>query len=114
MATNYSSQTVSEMIELYTSNPNRETVEKLAEAYGKSVKSIIGKLSKEGVYQKSEYLTKTGEKPVTKSQLVQEICGILGVPEESLNGLEKAPKNTLKNMHTALILNLKPEDICEL
>ena len=114
MATNYSSQIVSEMIELYTSDPSRETVEKLADAYGRSVKSIIGKLSKEGVYQKSEYLTKTGEKPVTKSQLVQEIQNILGMASENLLGLEKAPKNTLKSLHSALVLNLRPEDICEL
>ena len=45
----------------YGSNPTRQTVEELAEELNKSVKSVIGKLSREGVYQKSVYKTKTGE-----------------------------------------------------
>ena len=110
MATNYSTQMVSEIVESYTADPTRETVENLARQYGKSIKSIIGKLSKEGVYQKSEYLTKTGEKPVTKSQLVEKIASTLGVDINQLNGLEKAPKNSLKTLSDALILNLEPEN----
>ena len=52
----------------YTSNPSRETVEKLAETLDKSIKSIIGKLSREGVYKKTVYKTKTGEDPETKKR----------------------------------------------
>ena len=55
----------------YSANPTRETVEELADELGKSIKSVIGKLSREGVYQKTEYLTKTGEKPITKKELVE-------------------------------------------
>ena len=52
----------------------RETVENLADELKKSVKSIIGKLSREGVYKKTEYTTKTGEKPITKIQIVEELA----------------------------------------
>ena len=46
------------MINQYNETPTRETVERLADELNKSIKSIIGKLSREGVYKKTEYLTK--------------------------------------------------------
>ena len=49
------------MIEKYQAKPDRETVDKLAEELNKSIKSIIGKLSREGVYRKAVYKTKTGD-----------------------------------------------------
>ena len=96
MSVNYTEEQVSLMIEQYENEPTRETVENLAEALNKSVKSIIGKLSREGVYKKTEYVTKTGEKPVTKSQLVLSIAEELNEDYESLSGLEKSPKEALK------------------
>ena len=48
---NYTEEQVELMVEQYKAEPNRQTVEKLAEELNKSVKSIIGKLSREGVYQ---------------------------------------------------------------
>ena len=53
MSVNYTEEQVELMVEQYKAEPNRQTVEKLAEELNKSVKSIIGKLSREGVYQKS-------------------------------------------------------------
>ena len=84
------------MIQQYTENPTRETVESLADELDKSVKSIIGKLSREGVYKKTEYLTKTGEKPITKLEIVENLAELLDVPTTALAGLEKAPKSALK------------------
>ena len=69
MAVNYTEEQVAVMIEKYSNNPTRETVEFLAEEMDKSIKSIIGKLSREGVYKKTEYVTKTGEKPITKVEI---------------------------------------------
>jgi hypothetical protein len=86
------------MIEEYKNNPTRETVEMLAEDLDKSIKSIIGKLSREGVYQKTVYKTKTGEDPITKKELVQELSEIVGIVYEKLAGLEKAPKADLKRL----------------
>ena len=71
MASNYTQEQVDQMIEEYSANPTRDTVDNLAKDLDKSVKSIIGKLSREGVYQKAVYKTKTGEIPVTKAQLVE-------------------------------------------
>ena len=49
MALNYTEEQVSTMIKEYIETPTRETVELLAQDMNKSVKSIIGKLSREGV-----------------------------------------------------------------
>ena len=96
MAVNYSDEQVKHMVEQYSTKPTRETVENLAEELGKSVKSVIGKLSREGVYKKTEYTTKTGEKPITKLELVQDLETLLELENNALAGLEKAPKTVLK------------------
>ena len=96
MAINYTQDQVEYIVNQYRIEPTRETVEELAEELNKSVKSIIGKLSREGVYRKTEYTTKAGEKPVTKLELVQELTEKLQLQEWELAGLEKAPKTALK------------------
>lgn len=47
---NYTEQQTEAMVSAYILDPTRETVDKLAEELGRSTKSIIGKLSREGVY----------------------------------------------------------------
>ena len=96
MAVNYTEEMVEMMTSKYSANPTRETVEELADELGKSIKSVIGKLSREGVYQKTEYLTKTGEKPKTKVEIVREIAAELDLNANDLSGLDKAPKGVLK------------------
>ena len=71
MSVNYTEE------QAYETEPTRETVDALADKLNKSVKSIIGKLSREGVYKKTVYKTKTGEDPVTKKELVEELASIL-------------------------------------
>ena len=102
MAVNYTEEQVSNMKSVYIAFPSRETVEKLAEEYNKSVKSIIGKLSREGVYKKTEYLTKLGEKPRTKTEIVENLASKLDLDITALAGLEKAPKVALKNLEESL------------
>ena len=92
---NYSKEMTLDMLSCYKEAPNRATVAILAERYGKSEKSIIGKLSKEGVYQRQEYKTKAGEKPITKAEIVENLSNELN---ENLQGLEKAPKEVLKRL----------------
>ena len=69
----------------------------LADELGKSNKSIIGKLSREGVYQRSVYVSKSGEAPITKIDLVSLIASNLDLDDKRylLEGLEKAPKQVL-------------------
>lgn len=102
MAANYSDADVEKMVMAYAKQPNRETVDKLAEELNKSVKSIIGKLSREGVYQKQVYKTKTGEVPVTKEQLILGLADLFEVDSSKLMGLEKAPKQVIKYLHDTI------------
>jgi hypothetical protein len=96
---NYSKEVTADIVKRYRDAPNRQTVAILAKELGKSEKSVIGKLSKEGVYKRSVYVTKAGEKPVTKAQLVQELEEKL---DANLEGLEKAPKETLRSLVEAI------------
>jgi len=100
MATNYTNEQVSYMIDKYNESPTRDTVQILAEELGKSTKSIIGKLSREGVYQKAQYVSKTGEFPITKKELVVKIADAIDGELEKLEGLEKSPKKELKYLLT--------------
>tara|TARA_R100000742_G_C4278924_1_gene102422 strand:+ start:2097 stop:2435 length:339 start_codon:yes stop_codon:yes gene_type:complete len=102
MASNYTNEQVEHMIEAYSANPTRETVDDLAINFDKSVKSIIGKLSREGVYQKAVYKTKTGEIPITKAQLVENLAELLEIPSSKIMGLEKAPKQDIKFLHDTI------------
>ena len=93
---NYTELSTKYMVQEYTADPTRETVEKLAEELDKSIKSVIGKLSREGVYRREIYKTKSGETPATKVEIVSSIAESLGLDGDTLLGLDKAPKNTLK------------------
>ena len=102
MSVNYTPDQVNMMKAEYTSNPSRETVEKLAETLDKSIKSIIGKLSREGVYKKTVYKTKTGEDPETKKEIVQDIAEMLYIDYGLVAGLEKSPKAALKILRSGI------------
>ena len=102
MAANYTQEQVNHMVEAYQAKPDRTTVDMLAEDLDKSVKSIIGKLSREGVYQKQVYTTKTGEIPVTKEFLILGLADLFEVDSSKLMGLEKAPKQVIKFLHDTL------------
>ena len=78
------------------------TVEMLAEKLGKSVRSIVAKLSREGVYKKKEYKTKTGESVVKKDAHADAIGAILKLPENDIESLTKANKAALKAIFEAL------------
>ena len=93
---NYTQDQTEYMVEQYKNKPSRITVDRLAKELDKSPKSIIGKLSREGVYRRSVYKTKTGETPVTKTELVQELAYVFEIDPAVLAGLEKAPKQVLK------------------
>lgn len=99
---NYTPEMVAEMLEMYAVTPTKETVETLATKFGKTTKSVIAKLSREGVYKKAERVTKAGEPVVKKDEMVGRIANLVGVTEDKLDGLEKAPKVALKLIFDAL------------
>ena len=94
-AKNYSDEMVTEMHSLYEANPTRETVEILAEKFGKSVRSIIAKLSREGIYVSQPRVTKTGEPVVRKAELVAQINAHF---DADLPTLVKASKADLQKL----------------
>tara|TARA_R110002012_G_C11175939_1_gene556355 strand:+ start:45 stop:365 length:321 start_codon:yes stop_codon:yes gene_type:complete len=94
-AKNYSDEMVAEMHSLYEANPTRETVEQLAEQFGKSVRSIIAKLSREGIYVSQPRVTKSGEPVVRKSELVAQIEAHFGVEVPTLVKASKTDLQTL-------------------
>lgn len=98
-AVNY---TAEDTIALVTSYQAGETVEALAERFQKSVRSVVAKLSREGVYQKKEYKTKNGEKVVKKDAHADAIGAILGLPENDIESLTKANKAALRAIFEAL------------
>jgi len=99
---NYSEKETFSIVEAYTKNPCRETVDYLATHYARSTKSIIGKLSREGVYRREVYVSKTGESPITKVEIVSNIAEGLGIETGALSGLEKSPKAALRNLEKAV------------
>lgn len=111
---NYTPEVTQEIVDSYETAPNMDTVRKLAEIYGKTTKSIIGKLSREGVYQKASYVTKTGAKPITKAEIVAQITDKLDLDEQAVAGLEKAPKAALVAVRDAVsVIREKAMEVVE-
>jgi hypothetical protein len=101
---NYTPEQTAQMLVDYSAGV---TVEKIAESLGKTVRSVVAKLSREGVYKKKEYVSKTGEKPVKKDAHADAIGAILHLSEGEIDSLTKANKSALKTIFEALA-NSKP------
>jgi len=82
-------------------------VETIAESMGKTVRSVVAKLSREKVYVAKTYISKTGEKPVKKDVHADAIGAVLGLTESETESLTKANKTALVKIFTALA-NSKP------
>jgi hypothetical protein len=95
---NYTEEQTSEMLQAYLDAPTRETVEMLAVQFGKSVRSIVAKLSREGVYQKAAPVTKTGEPVTRKDDLADRLAAVCGLTEAEADSLTKASKSALQKV----------------
>jgi len=92
-AANYSVEQVATMQEAYEAATDADTrmtvVNEMAEQFGKSPRSIISKMSREGFYIKKAAVSKvTGEKPAKKDVLavqLRESSGLALVSAEKLN-----------------------------
>ena len=100
---NYTPDITAYMKTQYCADPTRETVDALAKELDKSAKSIIGKLSREGVYRRQVYTTKQGDPPVTKLEIVANIAFALGFEADDLLGLDKTPKLILQKMEQRIV-----------
>lgn len=99
---NYTPELTQIIVEAYLENPCRETVDRLAVEHDKSPKSIIGKLSREGVYRRQVYTTKRGEPPITKLELVAEIAYALEFEPDEIAELAKTSKLVLHKLRERL------------
>lgn len=88
--TNYTDTMVNQMHDVYMKNPTRESVEFLANEFGKSTRSVIAKLSREGIYVPMERKTKNGEPIVRKHELVAQIEEYFSIEVPSLVKATKA------------------------
>ena len=102
-AKNYTEEMVSTMTEQYNANPTRETVDVLATQFGKTTRSIIAKLSREGIYKAQPRTTKTGEPVISKAQYVSAINAHF---EVELPTLVKAGKQDLAKLASVLGLEV--------
>lgn len=92
---NYTAEQTAELVQAYKEAPNEETVKAFAAQFGKSVRSIVAKLSREGVYQKKEYVSKSGEAPMAKEELASKIGELCDMSPAEMDSLAKANKTAL-------------------
>ena len=104
---NYTDEQTAALRAAYVADPSEATVKAFAEKFGKSVRSIVAKLSREGVYKAKEYVSKTGEKPVKKDAHADAIGAVLQLTEAETESLTKANKTALAKIFKALA-NSKP------
>ena len=105
---NYTDEMVASMTAQYEANPSRDTVDALATEMGKSVRSIIAKLSREGVYVAQPKVTKSGEPVVRKTELVLEVANHFGI---EMPTLVKASKADLQKLVDALNAQTPPSEV---
>lgn len=89
--TNYTPVQTAELVAGYQAG---ETVEALATRMGKTVRSVVAKLSREGVYVAKT--RQTGQARVRKAELVDKLAGACGVAPEVFESLEKANHDVLE------------------
>jgi hypothetical protein len=75
-------------------------VEALASKLGKTVRSVVAKLSKEGVYVSKA--KEAGKREMLKAEMVAELAKLLGKTEEQMESLEKATGPALMAVLVAL------------
>jgi hypothetical protein len=96
---NYTPELTNQIKGLYASG---ETVETIAKTVGKTTRSVVAKLSREGLYIKKEKVTKTGEPVTAKDELATKICEKANLPFEMAESIAKANKQALVGILSAL------------
>lgn len=98
-AVNYTTEQTIAMVTDYQAGV---TVETIAQNLGKSVRSVVAKLSREKVYQAKTYVSKTGEPVVKKDAVADAIGAVLMLTESEIESLTKANKTALAKIFAAL------------
>ena len=98
-AVNYTADQTVKMVADYLAGV---TTEAIALELGKTVKSVVAKLSREKVYVAKTYKTKTGEAVAKKDDLADEIGALVSGTESEIESLTKVNKTMLKKLLEAL------------
>lgn len=98
---NYTPEMTAEIVEAYKANPTKATVESLATKFGKTSRSVVAKLSREGAYVKATPV-KNVEKRVTKAEQIEALARKMGVASEKLESLSNATFNALALISAAI------------
>ena len=101
---NYTPEQTAKMVADYQAGVSVET---MALEFGKTIRSVVAKLSREKVYIAKVYATKTGEKVVKKDETADAIGAVLFLTEAETESLTKANKTALVKIFSALA-NSKP------
>jgi len=96
---NYTSEQTVSMVSEYLAGV---TAEQIALSMGKSVRSVVAKLSREKVYVAKTYTTKTGETVAKKDAVADAIGAVLKLSEAETESLTKANKTALAKIFAAL------------
>jgi len=92
---NYTPEQTAKMVADYQAGVSTAEI---AAALGKTVRSVVAKLSREKVYVKKEYTSKTGEAVVKKDELADKMAEMFGLTEAEADSLTKANKTALKKI----------------
>lgn len=103
---NYTPEQTAMVVEAYTSG---KTVADIAGMVGKTVKSVVAKLSREKVYTPKVYVTKTGEAVQKKNDLADAIGAVLLMTEPEVSSLTGANKTALAKIWKALATSVPAE-----
>ena len=94
---NYTPEQTAQLVAFYKDGTS---VESLATMFGKTTRSVVAKLSREGVYQAK---TKATVSRVKKAELVDRIAVLCNATPEAFDSLEKANHEVLE----AILVNLQ-------
>jgi hypothetical protein len=106
-APNYTVEQTAKMVADYKAGVSTAAI---AEALGKGVKSVVAKLSREGVYQAKVYVSKTGEPVQKKDDTADAIGAVLKLSENDTTSLAKANKSALRAIFVALANSVPLDD----
>jgi hypothetical protein len=88
---NYTPEQTAQLVANYKAG---ESVEQLAAMFGKTTRSVVAKLSREGVYTAKSKTA--GTVRVKKSELVDRIANLCNADAEAFDSLEKANHEVLE------------------
>lgn len=108
--TAYTAEQTVELVEAYKASPTAEVVATFAEKFGKTVKSVVAKLAREGVYKKKEYTGKTGVAPIKKDEIADAMQLMFNLTEAEADSLTKANKTALTKIMQAHVSATTPKE----